>query len=122
MFRVADRARLRAAGDPLPEPPFTLYRGVAGRGPARRVRGFSWTASRERGPWFADRFTSLLHDPAVYTITVGEESILAYVNERQEEEFIVDPLALGHRPVRVSVGSPQKVSPGVSPDPFTTCD
>jgi hypothetical protein len=37
MFDRADRERLRAAGSPLPSPgPFTLYRGVAGRGPGRR--------------------------------------------------------------------------------------
>ena len=35
MFRRADPIKLRAAGDPLPGAgPFTVYRGVAGRGPA----------------------------------------------------------------------------------------
>ena len=68
-----------AAGDPLPEPTFTLYRGGAGRADRHdESGGFSWTASRERAQWFADRFP-ILHDPAVYTVTVGEESILAYV-------------------------------------------
>src|SRR6266511_1909234 len=44
-LHLADRDRLRAAGDPLPGPgPFTLYRGVSGRGAARRIRGLSWTA------------------------------------------------------------------------------
>ncbi len=38
LFEAADADRMRAAGDPLPGPgPFTIYRGVAGRGPARRV-------------------------------------------------------------------------------------
>jgi len=42
-FFQADRARLRALGDALPGPgPFTLFRGVAGRGAKRRVRGLSW--------------------------------------------------------------------------------
>jgi hypothetical protein len=98
LFGSADRARLRAAGQPLPAPPFNLYRGVAGRGPARRVRSFSWTASPERALWFAKRFPGL-HDPAIYTVTVGEADILEYVNDRQEQEFIVD-LPASCRPVR----------------------
>ena len=37
LFRLANRARLRALGDPLPGTgPFTLYRGVSGTGPLRR--------------------------------------------------------------------------------------
>lgn len=52
MFEQADQARLRGAGNPLPhEGPFTLYRGVSGKGRARRVRGLSWTASREHAWW-----------------------------------------------------------------------
>ena len=46
LFRSADRAKLRAAGEPLPgEGPFLISRGVAGTGPARRPRGYSWTDS-----------------------------------------------------------------------------
>ncbi len=100
MFDQADRERLRAAGSPLPSPgPFTLYRGVAGRGAARRVRGFSWTSSFERAAWFARRFGSLLHDPTVYRVTVSEEAVLVYDNGRSEEEFIVS-LPPTARPVK----------------------
>src|SRR5439155_17577215 len=43
LLEHADRDRLRAAGAPLPGPgPFTLDRGVHGRGPARKVSGLHW--------------------------------------------------------------------------------
>jgi hypothetical protein len=101
MFDLADRTRLRAAGGPLPGPgPFTLYRGVAGRGRARRVRSFSWTSDFERAAWFARRFAPLFHDPAVYRATVYEDDVLAYANERNEQEFIV-LLPSSVKPVRV---------------------
>lgn len=49
LLRFADRERLLAGGDVRPPSrgPFTLYRGVGGKGPARRVRGYSWTSKRE---------------------------------------------------------------------------
>ncbi len=88
MFQSADRARLRAEGDPLPgHGPFTIYRGVAGDEPVRRVCGLSWTASLEMAREFAERFA--LPDPGVYQITVEESNVLAYVNAKGEEEFIV---------------------------------
>jgi hypothetical protein len=99
LFAQADRARLREAGDPLPGPgPFTLYRGVAGRGAGRRVRGLSWTASLDRARSFATRLP--LDDPAVFQVTVDESDVLAYVNGRQEEEFLVR-LAPNARPIRI---------------------
>jgi hypothetical protein len=89
LIEHADRAKLLAAGDPLPGPgPFLLYRGVAGRGSARRVRGLSWTASLDRARFFARRYPEL-HDPAVFRVTVSAEHVLAYTNERKEEEFLV---------------------------------
>lgn len=107
LFASADRAKLRANGDPLPsDGPFTLYRGVAGRASARRVRGLSWTSSLETAQWFAGRFASLLADPAVYQITVDAEHVLAYLHEkgRDEHEFIV-LLPQGTRPKRVSTSA-----------------
>jgi len=88
LIENADRAALRAAGDPLPHPgPFTVYRGVAGRGGARRVRGLSWTFSLPVAAWFARRFD--LPDPAVYRVTVDEAHVLAYVSDREEEELLL---------------------------------
>lgn len=102
LFELADRDRLRNEGDPLPGTgPFTVYRGVAGHGLARRVRGLSWTASPEQAAWFAGRLE--LHDPAVFRVTVDENRVLAYSNERYEQEFIVS-LPQSLRPMRVLDG------------------
>ncbi|HEX4998925.1 MAG TPA: hypothetical protein VFY29_11905 [Terriglobia bacterium] len=88
MFSRGDLGRLRAAGDPLPGPgPFTLYRGVAGHGNARRVRGLSWTDDRAKARWFAARLK--LADPAVFAVTIEESAVVAYVDDREEREFIV---------------------------------
>ena len=88
----ADRKRLRAAGDPIPTPgPFTIYRGVAGKGAARRVRGYSWTTDLERAQWFANRAALFgLADPAVMRATVPTRHVLFCSNERGEAEFFVD--------------------------------
>src|SRR5262249_11666432 len=77
--------------------PFTLYRGVAGRGRARRVRGISWTADPDTASWFAYRYSghlfglsNALESPAVFRGIFDEPDILAYINDRNEEDFIVD--------------------------------
>jgi hypothetical protein len=99
LFAGCDRDKLRAAGDPLPGPgPFVLYRGIAGHGPRRRRRGLSWTEDAERAQWFATRF-SLAH-PMVLRVIVDETAVLAYVNDRQEREFVV-VLPSTVQPVRV---------------------
>jgi hypothetical protein len=94
LVSLADRGKLRAAGEPLPgSGPFTVYRGVAGRSTARRVRGLSWTFSLPIAAWFANRGATVfgLSDPVVYRLTVPEPWVLAYVNEshRHEEELFV---------------------------------
>ncbi len=79
----------QAAGDPLPRRgPYTIYRGVSGRGSARYVKGISWTANLDRERWFASLF-DYLGDPAVFRVTVDETDILGYYNGRNEEEFLV---------------------------------
>jgi len=89
LIERADRTKLRAAGDLLPGPgPFTVYRGVAGHGRARHVRGLSWTASLDRARFFARRYPTL-HNPAVFRVTVSAKHVLAYTDERKEEEFLV---------------------------------
>ena len=90
LFRSADRAKLRAAGEPLPgEGPFLIYRGVAGTGAARRLRGYSWTDSLDRACWFATRWD--LPDPEVLTAEVQKDEIFAYVDDRGEREFVTKP-------------------------------
>ena len=90
LFRSADRAKLRAAGKSLPgEGPFRIYRGVAGTGPARRPRGYSWTDSPDGACWFATRWR--LPDPEVLSAVVQDDEILAYYNGRHEREFVTKP-------------------------------
>ncbi len=97
MLDLADRKKLRNAGDALPgNGPFTLYRGVAGVGRARHVRGLSWTASLPDAKWFATRYAlgfqspfACLENPAVYRVVVPADDVLAYLTDREEQEFIV---------------------------------
>jgi hypothetical protein len=89
---ACDRDRLRLAGDPLPHSgPFTIYRGVSGRGTLRRVRGLAWTASLDVACWFALRQEGGLEDPAVYKAQVHAEDVFFYTNGRHEQEFVCRP-------------------------------
>lgn len=91
LFDLADRDKLRAAGDPLPGPgPFTLYRGVAGSGTARRPDGLSWTTDLDEACWFALRFENLA-SPSVLVTEVQAEKVLAYCNQRNEGEMLIRP-------------------------------
>ena len=100
LLHSADREKLRAAGEPLAgEGPFQLYRGVAGRGPARRVRGLHWTGSFQQAQWFACRF-DWLDAPSVFEATVPASAILAYILDRDEDEYLVN-LPGSVRPKRV---------------------
>jgi hypothetical protein len=91
LFQSADIKRLRAAGDQMPSGPFTIYRGVAGRGAAARIAGLSWTGSLECACWFAMRYAEHLPFPRVLRTVVTKRSVLAYINEmgRDEQEYIV---------------------------------
>jgi hypothetical protein len=91
MIECCDRAKLLAAGDPLPDPrPFTLYRGVAGKARDRRVRGISWTGTLDKAVWFATRpIVRSLVDPAVYKVEVHAKHVLAYLGSRGEDEYLV---------------------------------
>jgi hypothetical protein len=89
----ADVARLRAAADPVPDPPpTTLYRGVSGSKAVRRVRGFAWTSSLPCACWFALRQGTA--DPAVYALAYRDAPVLAYLKSRQEEEYLCYALGL----------------------------
>jgi hypothetical protein len=101
MFNEAHPQRLREAGDLIPEQEtFTLYRGVNGVGRLRRVNSFSWTSSPNVAAWFARRFDR--HDPAVFTVTVQNGNIMAYLDKkgRNECEYLVK-LPLPAKPKRL---------------------
>ncbi len=109
LFSMAERERMRQRGEPIPHGgPFTLYRGVAGRGRQRAVRHFSWTGTLDCARWFAGRAAyqgSLLPDPAVYEITVPESDVIFYTNGRREDEYVVWPKNI--RPRRLEVVTQQ---------------
>lgn len=99
-FNWADREKLRLLGSLIPEgESFTLYRGVSGKGRARRVCSFSWTESPNIAAWFAKRFSDL-GDPAVFKVTVPREQILFCCDERNEKEYVL-ALPLPAKPRRV---------------------
>jgi hypothetical protein len=101
LLAEADPVRLRAAGDPLPEPaPTTLYRGVAGRGRARRVRGLYWTGLLDEACWFA--LWTPLPDPAVYQIPFEASVVLAYGQGTPGDDYLVR-LPPACRPQRVDL-------------------
>ena len=96
LFKAANPERLRAADDPLPGPkPFALYRGMAGKGRRRRIRGLSWTSAIDQARWFAQerarRESQLIMspDPGVYRVVVIEPRVLTYLKRKEEQEFIV---------------------------------
>lgn len=88
LLKFANRQRLRAAADPLPgSGPFRVYRGVSGKGRARKVKGLSWTSSLEVACWFAYAgFVS----PAVHIVDLEEDNVFFYTNKRNEFEFVAD--------------------------------
>jgi hypothetical protein len=89
LFEIADRNKLLEEGDPLPGPgPFTIYRGVAGKGSNRKERGISWTGDFEMAVWYARRFEILLNEPTVYETLVQREHVLTFDNSSEESEFL----------------------------------
>ena len=88
LFFSADREELIKKGDPLPieQETYTLYRGVAGNGSARRKRDLSWTSSFDVAKWQAKQLES--SKPMVYMAQVPRENIFFYINAK--EEFICD--------------------------------
>ena len=104
LFMQADIEILRKTGDPIPDQEtFTLYRGVSGVGRKRRVSGISWTDSPNTAAWFANRFSGLnLKDPAVFKVTVPNESIMACCFDRQEREYLVR-MPLPVKPKRLKI-------------------
>lgn len=91
LFEIADRERLLAVGPVPAGESFVLYRGAAGVGNARRIRGYSWTISPAVACWFAARAArSGLAKPAVYTATVQRKEVLACCGGREEAESSAD--------------------------------
>ena len=87
-FEQSDREKLMDEDDykkflNLPEV-MTVYRGVKPKG---EVHALSWTLSKKKAEWFANRFKS---DGTVYRAKIPREHILAYFNCRNEQEVVLD--------------------------------
>jgi hypothetical protein len=76
-------------GEPAERPAerVTLYRGVLG---TATVRGMSWTTDLEKAWWFARRHSDL-GVAMVYQSIPPVTSLLAYIGDRNESEYVVDP-------------------------------
>jgi len=84
----ADRATLAELGEEV-----TIYRGFARPG---SYRAPSWTLSRSRAEWFANRAALTSPDRQGYLATtrLPKSQLLAYTNGRGEREIILDPTTL----------------------------
>jgi hypothetical protein len=87
LLDTVDRAKLLAAGDPLPEgETFTLYRGISGDGDPY---GVSWTISLEIARFFAS--IPYWGPGTIHAITVPRSDIYAYLHDsgRRESEALL---------------------------------
>jgi len=84
----ADRATLAELGEEV-----TIYRGFARPG---SYRAPSWSLSRSRAEWFANRAALTSPDRRGYRATtrLPKSRVLAYTNGRGEREIILDPATL----------------------------
>ena len=86
LFSLVDRDKARAIFPSPVDLPEKIYRGVSGHGRARRIRGYSWTGDIEKAKWFATRYP--LFSPAVLEVDPSGVEIVAYSNDRKEDEYI----------------------------------
>lgn len=92
LFALADRERLLAAGDPLPEgESFKLYRGTGKEIESKRgirVHGLSWTDKIEIARKFSGLYTEPKYESHVYTANVPRAQVLAF-RKYPEREFVL---------------------------------
>jgi hypothetical protein len=84
---IMDEEELKVYNN-LPEQ-VTIYRGVRDK---RWLRELSWTLDYEQAEWFATRFES--EEQIVYEVTLPKQEVLAFINDRDEQEIIIDPYNL----------------------------
>ena len=63
---------------------FVVYRGLQENA---REDGLSWTLSKDVAEWFASRFEN---DGEIIEKTAYKTEVIAYLNDRDEEEIILD--------------------------------
>ena len=97
-FKQADKKSLMNEDDykfyqSLPQI-VTVYRGVRKRG---KPDGISWTLNRDTALWFSTRFGRRTEESTVWVAEVDKSCILAYFNDRNENEVIVDTSKIERR-------------------------
>ena len=80
LMNKAERTTLAAMPEVL-----TVYRGGSTK------KGLSWTLSEERARWFAERFKDAKKPSKVFQGTVPKSKVYAYLDDRQEQEIVVNP-------------------------------
>jgi hypothetical protein len=71
-----------------PEGSFLIFRGAP---TATRGRGMSWTTDRGVADWFRDRWIDRGVRASTWQVNVPPSAVLAFDDERDEAEVIVDP-------------------------------
>lgn len=85
-----------------PASPLTIYRGAPRwKGP----RGMSWSLDVERARFFARRI-AILEPANVYRATVPPGAVLAILNDRNEQEVVVNPNMLQGRTTPIEAIDP----------------
>lgn len=111
LFRAADPAALMDEDEYERfcslEDPVTVYRGVTSYN-ADHIKALSWTLNYDTAAWFAHRFDEA---GTVYEAQIAKEHILAYLNGRNEQEVVVDPLHL------IGISEVQELDGGLSLSP-----
>lgn len=65
----------------------TVYRGIGAQ--THNPNGLSWTLSKEKAVWFAQRFKRI--SPTLISGQVKKVDVYAYFTGRNEQEIVVDP-------------------------------
>lgn len=93
MFNKADKHFLMDEDDlhtynNLPEQ-ITVYRGFSNRHNRTNIKhGLSWTTNLETAEWFANRLSD---NGFIFKATALKKDVLAYFNNRNEYEIVIDP-------------------------------
>ena len=66
-----------------------IYRGL--QGSKAKIRGLSWTLSKDKARWFATRWKN---ENKVYQAEINKEDIFMYTNDRNENEVVINPTKL----------------------------
>jgi len=88
LFSLCSRTQFYSLGAPFPGDSVTAFRGSVTGQP----KGFSWTTNRQKIDWFTERWRDKsLGGGTIFSTLIRREDILIYLNEKEQEEFIVSP-------------------------------